>query len=194
MENEKVIELKNISKAYEDKPVFENFNLKIKQNQTTILMGDSGRGKTTLLNMMMGLESPDQGEIIGLESQSVVAVFQEDRLCETLSVQSNIRLVLNSKQKAEAILNHLKSVGLEKEAATPVKNLSGGMKRRVAIVRAVMAPSDVIIMDEPFKGLDEATKLRCMDYIKHNSGGKTLVISTHDEREARYLGGNIIKI
>lgn len=194
MENEKVIELKNISKAYEDKPVFENFNLKIKQNQTTILMGDSGRGKTTLLNMMMGLESPDQGEIIGLESQSVVAVFQEDRLCETLSVQSNIRLVLNSKQKSEAVLEHLKSVGLEKEASTPVKNLSGGMKRRVAIVRAVMAPSDVIIMDEPFKGLDEATKLRCMDYIKHNSGGKTLVISTHDEREARYLGGNIIKI
>ncbi|MGB5822558.1 MAG: ATP-binding cassette domain-containing protein [Proteocatella sp.] len=194
MENQKVIELKDVSKAYQDKLVFQDFNLKISKNETTILMGDSGRGKTTLLNMMMGLESLDEGEIIGIESQKIVAVFQEDRLCESLSVQSNIKLVLNSKQKSEDILNHLESVGLEKELAAPVKNLSGGMKRRVAIVRAVMAQSDIIIMDEPFKGLDEATKLRCMDYIKHNTLGKTLIISTHDEREAEYFAGNIIKI
>lgn len=194
MENKKTIEFRDVSKAYEARQVFKDFSLIVRKNEITILMGASGRGKTTLLNLILGLEKPDSGNILGLLNQKIVAVFQEDRLCDSLSVQSNLRLVLNSKQKAENLEAHLRSVGLEKELTTPVKKLSGGMKRRVAIVRAVIADSDIIIMDEPFKGLDEATKLSCMDYIKQNTINKTLIIATHDEREAEYLGGNIIKI
>lgn len=194
MENEKIIEVRGVSKAYEDKCIFENFSLKIAKNETTILMGPSGSGKTTLLNMMMNLEFPDKGSILGLENQKFAAVFQEDRLCDMLSVKSNIKIVLNSKNKPEDIDGHLESVGLEKELLTTAKNLSGGMKRRVAIVRAMMADSDIIIMDEPFKGLDEKAKTRCMDYIKSHTDKKTLIISTHDEREAIYMGGNIIRI
>lgn len=194
MIKESHIILKNISKAYGEKIVFKDFEISIPKGRTTILMGSSGRGKTTLLNILMGLESPDVGTVNGIEGMKLSAVFQEDRLCELLSVETNIKMVLNSKHRHERIMENLELAGLGKELKTPVKKLSGGMKRRVAIVRAVMAESDLILMDEPFKGLDNETRLRCMEYVKKCSHGKTLIISTHNDEEADFMGDSIIKI
>lgn len=200
MNTESHIVIKDITKKYGDRTVFSGFGIQIEKSASTVLMGRSGRGKTTLLRMLMGLDMPDSGIICGHEAMRLSAVFQEDRLCELLSVETNIKMVLSSgrggnpKSRHERIAENLRLAGLENEIRTPVKNLSGGMKRRVAIVRAVMAESDLILMDEPFRGLDSETRLMCMKYVRENTKGKTLVISTHSDEEARYMGDNIIKI
>lgn len=187
------IKLENICKSFEEKIIFENLNIDIQKGEITILMGASGIGKTTILRMLMGLEFPNCGTIAGLDKAKLSAVFQEDRLCENLSVKSNLKLVLNGKTDID-IKEHLKEVGLESELDTKIKNLSGGMKRRVAIVRAVIYGGDVFIMDEPFKGLDFDTKQKCMDYIMNHLSKKTLIISTHDKQEGQYLNGNILNL
>lgn len=187
------IKLENICKSFEQKIIFENLNIDIQKGEITILMGASGIGKTTILRMLMGLEFPNCGKITGLDKAKLSAVFQEDRLCENLSVKSNLKLVLNGKTDID-IKEHLKEVGLESELETKIKNLSGGMKRRVAIVRAVIYGGDVLIMDEPFKGLDFDTKQKCMDYIMNHLAKKTLIISTHDKQEGQYLNGKILSL
>lgn len=187
------IKLENICKSFEEKIIFENLNIDIQKGEITILMGASGIGKTTILRMLMGLEFPNCGKITGLDKAKLSAVFQEDRLCENLSVKSNLKLVLNGKTDID-IKEHLKEVGLESELETKIKNLSGGMKRRVAIVRAVIYGGDVFIMDEPFKGLDFDTKQKCMDYIMNHLAKKTLIISTHDKQEGQYLNGKILSL
>lgn len=187
------IKLENICKSFEQKIIFENLNIEIQKGEITILMGASGIGKTTILRMLMGLEFPNCGKITGLDKAKLSAVFQEDRLCENLSVKSNLKLVLNGKTDID-IKEHLKEVGLESELETKIKNLSGGMKRRVAIVRAVIYGGDVFIMDEPFKGLDFDTKQKCMDYIMNHLAKKTLIISTHDKQEGQYLNGKILSL
>ncbi len=187
------IKLENICKSFEEKLIFENLNIEIQKGEITILMGASGIGKTTILRMLMGLEFPNCGKITGLDKAKLSAVFQEDRLCENLSVKNNLKLVLNGKMDID-IKDHLKEVGLETELDTKIKNLSGGMKRRVAIVRAVIYGGEVFIMDEPFKGLDFDTKQKCMDYIMNHLAKKTLIISTHDKQEGQYLNGKILNL
>lgn len=187
------IKLENICKSFEEKTIFENLNIDIRKGEITILMGSSGIGKTTILRMLMGFEKPDCGRITGLDKVKLSAVFQEDRLCEDLSVKSNLNLVLNRNNNID-IKSHLKEVGLEAELDTKIKNLSGGMKRRIAIVRAVIYGGDVFIMDEPFKGLDFDTKQKCMDYIISHLAKKTLIISTHDNQEKEYLKGSVLNL
>lgn len=190
---QKKIKLENICKKYDEKLIFENLNIEIQKSTITAIMGPSGIGKTTILRMVVGLEKPDCGNISGIEKDIFSAVFQEDRLCENLTVESNIKLVLSRKNEVD-IKAHLKEVGLENEMYNKVKNLSGGMKRRVAIVRAVVYGGDLFIMDEPFKGLDLETKQKCMDYILRYLPQKTLIISTHDQDEAKYLNANILNL
>ena len=117
-----------------------------------MLMGPSGIGKTTLLLLLLGLVSPDSGEITGLP-EKVSVIFQEDRLCEDFSALSNVAMVLprGGEETASALL---KALGLEEAMRQPVHTLSGGMKRRVAIARGLAADSPLLLMDEPFKGLD----------------------------------------
>ncbi len=185
------IELKNITKKYGDKTVIDNLTLSFPKGETTCIMGPSGCGKTTLLRILASLETPDSGEITGAEG-SVSFVFQEDRLCEDFSVLSNIRLVTGKNCSKEKILSHIKELGLEDYSDTAVSKLSGGMKRRVAIARGICFDADIVIMDEPFKGLDETLKKTVMDYVKKHTENKTLICVTHDRSEAEYLGVNII--
>ena len=118
-------------------------------------------------------------------------MFQEDRLCENASAVSNIRLVnpALSKGEAEAMLREL---GLGDSLGQPVRTLSGGMKRRVAILRALAAEYDVLFCDEPFKGLDQATKAQVLDYFLARTQGKTVLVVTHDPEEAKSLGGHTL--
>jgi NitT/TauT family transport system ATP-binding protein len=120
-------------------------------------------------------------------------VFQEDRLCENLSAASNIRLVCRKPLKTSAIVEAMSFVGMDADCARQTaRTMSGGQRRRVAILRALMADYDVLFMDEPFKGLDVETKESVMLYTKERSQGKTVVLVTHDERECEVMGGRII--
>ncbi|MFU0827788.1 MAG: NitT/TauT family transport system ATP-binding protein [Lachnoclostridium sp.] len=188
------IKLENISKHYEDTVVFNGLNMEIQKGRITCIMGPSGCGKTTLLSILMGLVKPDSGKVYGLERKRIGAVFQEDRLCEGVSVLQNIKMVCRRKVSDEQIAKELEKVGLAGMEKKKVSELSGGMKRRVAIVRAIMAETDLLIMDEPFKGLDETLKFKVIEYVKEKTAGKTLIIVTHDRIEAEALMADIIHL
>lgn len=181
------IKIKNLSKRYPETIVFNNLNLEIKHKQITCIMGPSGIGKTSLLNILLGIEEPDSGSIQGLEGKKAVAVFQEDRLVESLDSISNIELVCKKALSKDDLLKEFKDIGLEGTEKKPVSELSGGMKRRVAIIRAVYVESDIIIMDEPFKGLDLDLKNKVIEYVKERTNGKTVIIVTHDMDEVLKL-------
>lgn len=188
-----MIKITELCKAYGGRPVLEHYSAVFEGN--SILMGASGSGKTTLFRLIMGLERPDSGrvEVTG----RLAAVFQEDRLCEGLNALQNVRLVLSRKTAEERLRESFAAVGLTGgDLQKPVFDLSGGMARRVAIVRAMMADSDIVILDEPFKGLDPDTKAMCMAYVKTSveSAGKSLLLSTHVLEEAEVFGGRIYEI
>lgn len=131
----------------------------------------------------MGLDIPDKGKIEGISDRKISAVFQEDCLCENLSAASNIRLVCTETISDRELEEAYKAVALQK----PVRELSGGMRRRVSILRALLADSDCVIMDEPLRGLDEKTRTKTIDYILKKTEGKTLIFVTHEEQEAVWL-------
>ncbi len=187
------IQLENIVKSYGEKIVLKDFSHTFPAGKTTVVMGPSGCGKTTLLNLLLGLEKPDSGRISGLEGVKRSAVFQEDRLCENVSAVSNLRLVnpALSRKGAESMLRDL---GLSGAARQPVREFSGGMKRRTAILRALAAEYSLLLADEPFKGLDEAMKQRTMAYFQEKTAGKTVILVTHEESEAVFFGGEILRL
>ena len=185
--------IRNITKSYGEKTVFKNLNLKIESGKITCIMAPSGAGKTTLLRMMMGLEKPDRGSIVGLSEKRFSAVFQEERLCEDLTAIGNIRLV-NPSLTADQIRNELQRLGMYDCENQPVSELSGGMRRRVSILRALLAEYDVLFMDEPFKGLDSALKKDVIAYVMEKTVGKTVIVVTHDRSEADLLRAEIINL
>lgn len=187
------IKLDHIWKSYGEKPVLQDLSHVFPEGETTCVMGPSGCGKTTLLRLLLGLEAPDRGTVSGLEGRKRSAVFQEDRLCENVSAVSNLRLVNPglSRREAEAMLDAL---GLSDSLHQPIRDFSGGMKRRAAILRALAAEHDVLLADEPFKGLDEETKRRVMEYFRGKTAGKTVVLVTHETSEADFLGGRLLRL
>lgn len=188
------IELKDISKAFEGRPVLQNYNLVLESGHSYCLMGASGVGKTTLLRLLLGLEQPDGGVITSTRPYRLAAVFQEDRLCEAFSPLDNVLMVTGRTLTAKQIYREMGRLLPEESIIRPVSTLSGGMKRRVAILRAVLAPSDGIVMDEPFTGLDEQTKQMVIEYIREKADGKLLLVSTHQEEDVALLGGNLIRL
>lgn len=185
--------LRNICKSYGEKQVLSGFSHIFPEGKTTCVMGPSGCGKTTLLNLLLELNAPDSGEITGLERLRKSAVFQEDRLCENVSAVSNLRLVnpALSKRETEKMLCKL---GLTDGLKQPVREFSGGMKRRTAILRALCAEYDILLADEPFKGLDETTKQKTMEYFREKTSGKTVILVTHEESEALFFGNEILRL
>ena len=189
------IELKDVCKAYGPNVVLDRFSCRIEAGSVTCIMGSSGQGKTTLLRIMLGLEQPDGGQVTGMEDKRMSVVFQEDRLCENLSAAANIRLVSRVPLKAGGIIETMSAVGLDPDCATQTaRSMSGGQRRRVALLRALAAEYDVLFMDEPFKGLDAKTKEMVMLYTKGRSMGKTVVFVTHEESECETMGGNVIHL
>lgn len=120
------IKIENLNKSYDGRRVLQNLNMELEEGKVTCIMAPSGKGKTTLLRILIGLEKADSGRITGIEGKNISVVFQEDRLCENLNVLSNIRLV--QKEKTE-IREGLEAVGLLDCCHQPVRQLSGGMKR-----------------------------------------------------------------
>lgn len=191
------IRIEHLNKSYHDRPVLQDLSLSIPIGQITAVMAPSGVGKTTLLRILMGLETADSGKIEGLDGLRLSAVFQEDRLCANLSPVSNIRLVTGSSLSRQEILSALEQTGLSDCAGQPVRELSGGQRRRVALLRALLAPWDLLLLDEPFKGLDTETRKQIMDYVLlhfHKKPGRTALLVTHDESEASYMAGNVFTL
>ena len=184
--------IKDLCKSYGENKVLENLNAVIEKGRITCLMGPSGEGKTTLLNILMGLEKADSGIIENLP-QNKSAVFQEDRLCESFSAFTNVKIV-SDRLADETILAHLKQVGLGEAVNQKVSTLSGGQKRRVALVRAILAEKDVLFLDEPFKGLDEDTKKIVTDYLLNNTADTAVIMVTHDTDEAESLGAKVLNL
>lgn len=185
--------ISGLVKKYGENIVFDGFNARIEKNKTTFIMGPSGCGKTTLINILMGITDPNGGTISGVPALKS-AVFQEDRLCESFNAISNIRLVCDKRIKNRTIIEHLEKIGLGDSLSKPVADFSGGMKRRVAVVRAVLAKSEILFLDEPFKGLDTETKKIVIEYLKENTKGKTVVIVTHDIEDVQIFDGDLITI
>lgn len=188
------IVIRNLSKAFDGKSVLSGFTHTFPDNTVTCITGPSGCGKTTLLNLMLGLQNADSGEISGLSERTVSAVFQENRLFEHCSPTANLRAVLSGKEALAEIPEALNAVGLSEAAFQPVRTLSGGMKRRVAIVRALLTNADILLMDEPFKGLDAETRDTVIRWMLPRLAGKTVVIVTHDPAEADLLNGRILAL
>ncbi len=183
------ITLKSISKSYGGKVVLSELNAVFENGKISVIMGESGCGKTTLINIIMGLEKPDSGELFGVPKK-ISAVFQEDCLSENFSAVSNLRAVTGRKVSKEKITELLLSFGLtEKDVNSPVNRLSGGMKRRVAIARALIAESGMIIMDEPFKGLDEETRAKVASIVEKTArkDRRTLILITHDSADIELI-------
>lgn len=181
----------NLAKSYGEKLALPPFSAQVAAGEIVCLLGQSGCGKTTLLRLLLGLETPTSGAVIGLPDR-IGAVFQEDRLCPAFSAMTNVSLALGRQAPKEEIVALLTDLGLSDALTKPARELSGGMQRRVAIVRSLLYPADLYLMDEPFKGLDEDTKKQVMDAVLARTKGKTLLVVTHDPEEARYLGGRII--
>jgi len=190
-----MITLKNICKKFDNKVVLCNFSHSF-EGGITIIMGKSGSGKTTLINLILGLLKPDSGEIeykIGgktdLKDIQFGVVFQEDRLFESFTALENIAAI-NEKNALE----FLKKVKLENEFKKKVYNLSGGMKRRLALARALAVNPDYLILDEPFIGLDKKTKREILDLVKEYGKEIPAIIILHDLPDAKYLDGKIINL
>ncbi|NFV12217.1 ABC transporter ATP-binding protein [Clostridium sporogenes] len=185
----------NARKSYGDKIIFKDLNLNFEKNKITAILAPSGYGKTTLLNIIAGLDKLDSGNFI-MKSQSISYMFQEDRLLPWLTVYENIAFVLKSntfKCEMENIIDkYLELVKLKEYKDYTLDKLSGGMKRRVALARAFAYKSEVLIMDEPFKGIDLALKKETIStFLKlWKKDKKTVIVVTHDINEAKLLAHN----
>lgn len=183
-----MLEAISVSKAFEGRPVLRDISLAV--SGTVAIMAPSGAGKTTLLRILLGLLAPDAGEV-RTGGARVGAVFQEDRLIEHMTALQNLALVAGKASRAQ-LREHLIRLGLNAEADKRVSAFSGGMRRRVAIARAIVYQPDVLLLDEPFTGLDEEMRERTAQYILAHMRGKDIAIVTHDKEEARLLGAQKI--
>lgn len=183
------IVIRNLSKTFDGKAVFTDFSAEIRENALTCIMGESGCGKTTLLSLIAGRIKPDSGSISGVPRGTkgkIAAVFQENRLAEAFTVYRNLRMVCSKpKPSADMLCEMLSRVGMDKEVLySPVSALSGGMKRRVAILRALLCDSPLVLLDEPTSGLDEENKKAVIAFIRDKTRNKTVLWVTHDKAEA----------
>lgn len=177
-----MLEAIDLCKAFDGRPVIDHLSFRLEPGQHYALMGPSGCGKTTLLHLLMGLIKPDSGKI-RTDGARFSAVFQEDRLLEQMTAHNNVALVSHA---SDGEINGLLcKLGLEEDSLPqPVSTYSGGMKRRVALCRALLADYDVLLLDEPCKGLDDDTRARVTELMARYTEGKTVLLVTHDREDA----------
>lgn len=187
------LEIQGLSKHFGEKTLFEDLSLTV--DRPMILWASSGWGKTTLLRILMGLETPDSGTVSGVGR--VGAVFQEDRLCPQLTAVQNVELVLENTKSdyKQQIVRDLQQLGLDKAALDlPVRKLSGGQKRRAALLRAVWAESDTLLLDEPFTGMDPETMKKAASLLKERCQRKPVLLATHDREAIGELGWPVLRL
>lgn len=191
-----MIEIKNLCKRFDDHVIFDGFSLKINTGDFILITGNSGCGKTTLLNMIGGLEKPDSGEII-IDGENIYKkknnrdfylykvgfLFQNFALIENKTVSENIMLVQKKARSEITLDDALSFTGIKEKANTKVYKLSGGEQQRVAIARLIFKKCEIILADEPTGSLDAGNTDTVMKLLhKINDRGKTVIIVTHNER------------
>lgn len=188
----KDLQFQHIFVAY-DRPVLVDLTLTFPAGETSVLMGRSGIGKTTVFRLAAGLLKPDRGEIYGLPEGGAGVMFQEDRLFPYLTVLKNLRLCVPERTEQELICM-MKEAGLEGCEEKYPQELSGGMRRRAALIRAVAPERELYLLDEPLNGLDEQTKEQAARWLRRRLLHKTAVVITHSTVEAELLGGKIMRL
>ncbi len=195
-----MISIQNLQKKFGHLSVIEDFNLSIEKGKIYCVFGPSGCGKTTLINILSGVLPFDGGSIKGIRDYKCSYIFQEERLLPWYNLEENIKFVLDKTKIDKNNMNlceeYLKLVELESFKESYPEELSGGMKRRASIARALAYRGQVLIMDEPFKGLHLEVKHKLMDYIikYFNTFFSYCIFVTHDIDEALYLSNEIITV
>jgi len=189
--------LRDIDMTLGDLPVLKHLTMEMDEHQLICILGPSGAGKTTLLNLISGSLQPDRGHIEGFAGKSISFLFQETRLLRWKTVEDNIDFVLkdhlSKTERVETINRYVEMVGLKEFRRYYPDQLSGGMKQRVAIARAFAFPSDILLMDEPFKGLDMQLKNSLMQAFINVwlTDKRSVFFVTHDLDETLLLGEKI---
>ena len=187
-----MLELKEISHRYADQWILQRQALRLEPGQRLALMGPSGCGKTTLLRIALGLVKPTSGTVRN-DFSALGAVFQEPRLLPWCTALENVNLVLgDGRDTLDRAAAYLDKVGLSDARDKLPRELSGGMQQRVAIARALALEGDCLILDEPFKAMDDALRWQILELVNQTTGAILLV--THDEQEAIALGCEILRL
>ena len=188
-----MLTIEHLTKQFGEKTLFRDLCLTV--DGPAVLWAPSGWGKTTLLRILMGLDTPIAGRVRGVGRAA--AVFQEDRLCPQLTALQNVTLVLpgSEKQYKEQIKADFQQLGMDTAAlALPAARLSGGQKRRTALLRALWAPSDTLLLDEPFTGMDPDTLAAAAALLRTRCGTEPVLLATHDREAIRLLGWPVIEL
>lgn len=199
-----MIRLEHLYKRYPSpqgggRTVLEDFSLELPERGAVCFFGPSGCGKTTLLHILAGLTRTDAGTVTGLEGKRLSMVFQEDRLLPWLTAAQNVALALPGtgalpkREELDAARSLLDQLGLAEAAELKPDQLSGGMQRRVAIARAFAHQGEVLVLDEPFKGLDGAVKDRVIRQTARMKEKALILFVTHDLPEAQALADRILR-
>lgn len=188
-----MLTIEHLTKQFGEKTLFRDLCLTVEG--PAVLWAPSGWGKTTLLRILMGLDTPTAGRVRGVGRAA--AVFQEDRLCPQLTALQNVTLVLpgSEKQYKEQIRADFQQLGMDAAAlALPAARLSGGQKRRTALLRALWVPSDTLLLDEPFTGMDPDTLAAAAALLRTRCGTEPVLLATHDREAIRLLGWPVIEL
>ena len=188
-----MLTIEHLTKQFGEKTLFRDLCLTV--DGPAVLWAPSGWGKTTLLRILMGLDTPTAGRVRGVGWAAVV--FQEDRLCPQLTALQNVTLVLpgSEKQYKKQIGAEFQQLGMDAAAlALPAARLSGGQKRRTALLRALWAPSDTLLLDEPFTGMDPDTLAAAAALLRTRCGTEPVLLATHDREAIRLLGWSVIEL
>ena len=194
--------IRDLSKSYGGRPVLSGLNMTFTSQSPCCLMSPSGSGKTTLFRILMGLETADSGSIHFTDDTGRTlpgrpgfsVVFQEDRLCEAFTPLENVRMTAGRSLPPEQIRKEMALLLPEESLDRPVSTLSGGMKRRTALCPAILTPSSVLLMDEPFTGLDDAMRRQAIRYLLDRLAGRLLLLSTHSQEDVSLLGGKCFRL
>lgn len=184
------ITLEHVSKAFGERQVLRDVSLMLPESGAVCFFGPSGCGKTTLTRLICGLDKPDSGRILKPKGLRIACHFQEDRLLPWYTAEENLTLALGSAEEARAWLERLH---LADAGALYPDELSGGMRRRVSLARALGYASDVLVLDEPLRELDEATCAQMMALIANHISSRLLILVTHDRRQADYFHCQMIE-
>ena len=196
-EGAEMLELKNIKKSFNGDIIFDDLSLAIERNKLTLITGESGCGKTTLLRIIAGLDKDFSGEISGLEPSECAFSFQEYRLFPSLNAFENVYLVTNGdKEKRKEIAeNALLELGFSREDLSKFPDeLSGGMKQRVALARVFVSDKSVLLLDEPTKELDAELIKILYKKIKSRLNSATVIMVTHMVEDIKEFSDCVIEL